>query len=120
MSNIGHIDEQHFFTAIQDKQALIACFLSPSKECQAYQEVLNIAATNHPEVRFVLIDISQERSLATEFQVHSVPALMVFREAVILFSQHGALSPAQLEDLIAQAQTVDMDAVRQEKQKQYE
>jgi thioredoxin 1 len=37
---------------------------------------------------------------------------MVFRDGVLLYNQAGALPEAGLEDLIRQAQELDMDEVR--------
>ena len=39
---------------------------------------------------------------------------MVFREQVLLFSQPGALSPGQLEELLTKIKSLDMEKVHQE------
>ncbi len=42
----------------------------------------------------------------------SIPMFMIVRDGVVLFSQPGALPEAALEDLLEQAQRIDMDDVR--------
>ena len=39
---------------------------------------------------------------------------MIFRDKVLLFRQAGALPPAALADVVAQAKALDMDKVRAE------
>ncbi|CAM5191353.1 thioredoxin [Oligella ureolytica] len=39
---------------------------------------------------------------------------MIFRDRILLFSQPGALAPADFESLLAKVQEVDMDQVRAE------
>lgn len=119
--HLKQVSEDSFFQAITGKQLLVVCFSSATKKvCTAFEEVLEIAATNHPDVHFATVDTDNEHSLAKEFNIQSVPSVMVFREAVILFSQHGTLSLAEIEDLIDKAKQFDMAEVREEKQKQYE
>lgn len=43
---------------------------------------------------------------------------MIFREQILLYSQAGALPPAQLEDIIDKTKALDMDQVRADIDKQ--
>ena len=43
---------------------------------------------------------------------------MIFREQVILFSEPGMLSPAQLEDVIGKVREIDMAQVHEDIRKQ--
>src|SRR3546814_15478345 len=59
-------------------------------------------------------DVCSSDLLAAGLKIRSIPTLMVFREQVLLFSQAGALSPAQLQELIEQVKEVDMEKVHAE------
>ncbi|HBE92359.1 MAG TPA: thiol reductase thioredoxin, partial [Gammaproteobacteria bacterium] len=48
------------------------------------------------------------------FQIRSIPTLMIFREKVILYSQPGMLTPAQLTELIGKVKELDMEKVHAE------
>ena len=65
----------------------------------------------HPDVVFGKIDTEAQQQLAGMFNM-SIPTLMIVRDRVVLFSQPGALPEAPLEDLVEQAQRIDMDDVR--------
>ena len=53
-------------------------------------------------------------SKAGAFGIRSIPTLMVFRDKIILFQQAGALPGNALEQVIAQAKSLDMAKVREE------
>ena len=79
-----------------------------------------MAAANHSDILFARVDGDSEPSLAKEFKLDSVPTVMLFREGVVLFSQPGTLSFAEIEDLLEKANRFDMTEVRSEIRKQYE
>ena len=63
-------------------------------------------------------DTEAEQELAGSFNIRSIPTLMIMREQVILFSQAGALQASQLEEVIEQAKSLDMEQVRKEVEEQ--
>jgi thioredoxin-like negative regulator of GroEL len=65
-------------------------------------------------VVFAKVNTEEEQELAGAFGIRSIPTLMVFREKVILFQQAGALPGSALEQVIAQAKTIDMAKVHAE------
>jgi thioredoxin-like negative regulator of GroEL len=63
---------------------------------------------------FAKVNTEDEKGIAAEFGIRSIPTLMLFRDQIILYSEAGALPPMQLEQLIEQARALDMDKVRAE------
>jgi thioredoxin 1 len=47
-------------------------------------------------LRIIKIDVDKNPSLATQYQIQSVPTLIAFREGNVLWRQSGALSLSQL------------------------
>ena len=47
-------------------------------------------------LRIIKIDVDKNPSLATQYQIQSVPTLIAFREGNMLWRQSGALSLSQL------------------------
>ena len=80
--------------------------------CRAFAPVFERAAKQHPDIVFGKIDTEAENQLADTFEVHSIPTLMAFRDGVLVLAQPGALSPAALEQLIAQVRAIDIVAFR--------
>lgn len=80
--------------------------------CKSFAPVFEKVAENHPEIVFGKIDTEEQPELAQAFQIRSIPTLMLFREQIQLFAQPGALSIAQLEDLVQKVSELDMQPIR--------
>ena len=82
--------------------------------CRAFAPIFEKAAAAHPDVVFGKVDTDHQQALAGHFGIQSIPTLMIFRDGILLFSQPGVVPLAGLEDLIRQAQALDMAQVRRD------
>ena len=88
--------------------------------CKSFAPTFETASENHGDVVFAKVNTEEEQELAQACNIRSIPTLMIFREQILLYSQAGALPPAQLEDIIDKTKALDMDQVRADIQKQSE
>lgn len=111
MSTID-LNKNTFQEAIQDSQPLIVDFWAPwCGPCRNFAPIFEKAAAQHNDITFAKVNTEDQQELATGMGIRSIPTLMVFREQVLLFSQPGALSSNQLEELITQVKAIDMEQV---------
>jgi thioredoxin 1 len=82
--------------------------------CQMFGPIYERVSESHPDLVFGKVDTEAEPELAGEFQVRSIPTLMIVRDKVVLFAQPGAVREKRLENLIKQAREIDMDDVRRQ------
>lgn len=82
--------------------------------CKAFAPVYEQTSEAHPDIVFAKVDTEAEQMIAAEFEIRSIPTIMMFRDGIPLFRQAGALPGHALEDIITQAQALDMDAIRRE------
>ncbi len=82
--------------------------------CRAFGPIYDRVAAANPDITFGKVNTESERALAAEFEIQSIPTLMVFRDRVLLFAQPGMLPQPVLEDLVKQVRALDMDEVRKE------
>ncbi len=80
--------------------------------CKAFAPVFEKVSQDHEDVTFAKVDTEAEQALAGSLGIMSIPTLMVFRDGILLFNQAGALGESALEDLVTQAEGLDMDEVR--------
>ena len=80
--------------------------------CRQFAAPFEAALEKHENVTFGKVDTEAEPELAQSFQIMSIPTLMVFRDGIKIFEQAGAIPANALEDLVNQAEKLDMDAVR--------
>ena len=100
-------------STIQDNDIVVLDFwASWCRPCMNFAPTFEAAAERHTDVVFGKVDTEDQKELAAEFQIRSIPMLWIFRENVPVFSQPGALQGPQLEQLIQQVKERDMDEVR--------
>jgi thioredoxin 1 len=88
--------------------------------CKMFGPTYEKASEQHPDIVFGKVDTEANQQLAGSAGIQSIPTLMAFKENILIFSQAGALPPAQLEELIQAVKAVNMDDVRKEIARQQE
>ena len=83
--------------------------------CQVFHQVIEKAAEKYQSrVEFGLVDIEQQPQLKEDFQVMSVPWVMILRNSVAVYADSGALTAGQLDELIFGAEKLDISAMDNE------
>ena len=113
------ITSSNFNETISNNDFVIMDFWAPwCGPCKSFSPVYEELSEKYPDIVFAKVNTEEEQQLAGEFQIRSIPTLMIFREQIILFSQPGALQGSQLEQVIEQAKGLDMDEVRKDIEQQ--
>lgn len=77
-----------------------------------FAPVYQQAADRNPDVVFGSINTEEQKQLAQAAGIVSIPTLMVFRQSILVFREAGVLQGAQLDELLNQVRSLDMDQVR--------
>jgi len=80
--------------------------------CKAFEPTFASVAEQHKDVLFAKVNIEEQPELAADFNIRSIPNIMVLRESIAVFSQSGSMPASALSDLIDQAKSLDMEDVR--------
>ncbi len=104
---------ENFEEKVSNSAITIIDFWAPwCGPCKAFAPTYEEVSENHPDVMFAKVNTEVEQALGAQFNIRSIPTLMVIRDNIVIFSQAGALPKPALEDLIKQVKEVDMDEVR--------
>jgi thioredoxin 1 len=109
------LTQDNFAQTLDDNELVLVDFwASWCGPCRTFGPIYEDVSERHADVVFGKVDTEAQQELAGMFNIMSIPTLMVVRDRVVLFSQPGALPGDALEDLIDQAQKLDMDTVREQ------
>ena len=104
---------ENFNETIESNDIVIVDFWAPwCGPCKSFAPTFEAASETHPDVVFAKVNTEDETDLAQGCGIRSIPTLMLFRQKILLFNEDGALSPAQLEDIVAKVKELDMEQVR--------
>jgi thioredoxin 1 len=80
--------------------------------CRAFGPIYERAADKHPGIVFGKVNTEDEQELSGTFNIRSIPTLMIFRDRILVFARPGLLPEEALEELIGQAEKLDMAEVK--------
>lgn len=110
-----NLTSETFESTIKDNDIVIIDFWAEwCGPCKSFAPTFESMSEKHEDIVFAKVNTEEQQELAASFQIRSIPTLMIFREQVILFSQPGALTEGNLEEIISQVKALDMAKVHAE------
>lgn len=110
-----NLTKDNFDRTLTDNPMVIVDFWAPwCAPCRQFGPTFEASSEKHADVVFAKVNTEEEQELAGMFNIRSIPTLMIVRDKVILYSEAGALRPADLEEIIGKARALDMAEVHRQ------
>lgn len=111
--SVVELTKHNFDETIANNDIVVIDFWAPwCQPCLSFAPTFEAVASANPGVVFAKINVEQEQELAADFQVRSIPQLMIIRQSVALFSESGTMPESALQDLVEQAKALDMSDIK--------
>ena len=86
---------------MSDKPVLVDFFATWCQPCKMMHPVLEeVKARLGDKIRIIKVDVDKPQEVAAEYQIQSVPTLMLFKNGEMLYRQSGAMSRNELLALL--------------------
>ena len=117
MSTID-LTTDNFTDTINNNDIVIVDFWAPwCGPCKNFAPIYESVSESVDGVVFAKVNTEDQQEIGSQFQIRSIPTLMIFREKVVIFSQPGMMDANGLKDVLSKAKSLDMDEVRQQIEK---
>ena len=103
---------------VKDGIVLIDFWASWCGPCRQFAPIFERVSGRNEDAVFAKVDTEAEPELAQMYGISAIPTLVVYRDGIPVFGQPGSIPGHVLENLIEQVQSLDMDVVRKEYEKQ--
>ena len=114
-NNVNAVTASELEALIQQGHILFVDFWAKwCAPCRQFAPIYERVASHYEKIMFVSIDIEQESQLAEEFQIRSIPHLMVFKSGIAIYSDSGSMPESVLRELVEQAILADVSDIHQE------
>ena len=112
--SIQELTSQNFDQTLEANDLLVVDFWADwCGPCKVFGKIMAQVATDYPDVFFASVNVENEKALSEEFDVRSVPFIMIFRKRVLVYAESGALSASGLRELLDQAKALDPSQLTQ-------
>lgn len=107
------LDEQNFVDTVNNNDIVIIDFWAPwCGPCRSFAPVYEELSEEYSDVVFAKVNTEAQQNISAQFQIRSIPTLMIFREQIILYQEAGALPKQALQQVVTQVKELDMEEVR--------
>ena len=97
---------------LQNNKIIILDFWASWCElCKVFGPIFERVAKVHPDIFFGKICTETELILSEDFQIKSVPTLVILKDGIIIFSESGVIPEYALNNIVAQTYKIDPSAL---------
>ena len=109
------VNKQNIESFISQKGIVLIDFWAKwCNPCKDFAPVFEKVAKKNPKIKFGKLDTQAEKELIKEIGIEHIPTLTLFRDGIMLLKQPGYVEEEKLDDILRQAESVDMDAVKKQ------
>ena len=114
MNQVVEISAESFNREVTkaEKPVVIEFWIRSCHFCQKFNPIYERIAEKYLKHTFSKLDTLAEKQLVARLGIEHIPTLLLYRDGILLFQQPGYFEEEKLEDILLQAERLDMNEVR--------
>lgn len=107
-----NLTKDNFDQVITDNELIVIDFWAEwCVPCRSFAPIFEQVSKQHPEFIFAKVNTEEQPELAADFNIRSIPTVMILRRKIMVYCESGLLPASALNDLLEQAKALDMDEI---------
>lgn len=107
------LTKDNFDSVIKSHSIVVINFWATWCEpCKNFSLIYDEVAKQQDHAIFGSVNVDEEKALAEEFSIQSIPFVMLIKDQTIVYAESGVLTEAALSDLVDQAGVLDINGER--------
>ena len=112
---VVELNKENFEEVVSKNNFVIVDYWAPwCGPCRSFAPVYEKVSEDHEDIVFAKVNTEDEQEIGAQFQIRSIPTLMIFREGIIIYSEAGAMPEGMFRELLGKAAELDMAEVKQQ------
>ncbi|MGC1181585.1 thioredoxin family protein [Legionella sp.] len=108
-----NVTSTEFESLINENQIVFIDFWADwCAPCKQFTTIYEQVSVQFPNIKFAKVNIEAEQELANFFEIRSIPHLMVFKDAIVVYSNAGNMPASALNELVRQVLATDISAIK--------
>jgi thioredoxin len=113
--SIKIVTDKNIEKALQENKILFLDFwASWCGPCQVFGPIFEKVAAKNADIFFGKVNTETEHLLSSDFEIRSIPTLVILKEGHIIFSESGVIPEYVLKNLVEKARNLDVSTLENE------
>ncbi len=97
---VKNITEQDFNKEIKEGKVLVDCYAEWCGPCKMLSPIVDELSEELTDVKFFKLNVDDNQELAQEYQIMSIPTLLIYEEGKLVNTSVGLKSKDELKELL--------------------
>ncbi|MDO9181551.1 MAG: thioredoxin family protein [Bacteriovorax sp.] len=107
--NVKIVTEKNMDEVLEKNQIIFLDFwASWCEPCKVFGPIYDRVSVTHPDIFFGKINTEIEHLLSEDFQIKSIPTLVILKDGIVIFSESGVIPEYVLNNIVAETRKIDV------------